>query len=104
MIILWELTILHARMGVYIRDLGICICAIIGGCIVSFSWWGVNLLGVGLHRYGWTSGVFNSLVAFYSLEIILLLFGAIICDRKNSDSESQTHFSLNAESSTHSNP
>jgi len=47
MIILWELTILHARIGGYIRDRGVCISAIILGCIVAFSWWGVNLLGVG---------------------------------------------------------
>ena len=37
MIILWELAILHARMGGYIRDIGVSITAVIAGCIVAFS-------------------------------------------------------------------
>jgi len=50
MIVLWELAILHGRLGGYIRDLGVAIACVFGGIIVAFSWWGVNLLGVGLHR------------------------------------------------------
>jgi len=57
MICLWELAILHARMGGYVRDLGMCTAAIFGANIVTFSWWGVNQLGVGLHAYGETDGV-----------------------------------------------
>ena len=75
MIILWELTILHARIGGYIRDRGVCLSAIVLGCIVAFSWWGVNLLGVGLHSYGWTSGVYNTLLIFYGVEGLILILG-----------------------------
>jgi ABC-type transport system involved in cytochrome c biogenesis permease subunit len=57
MICLFELAILHARMGGYVRDLGMCTAAIFGANIVTFSWWGVNQLGVGLHAYGETDGV-----------------------------------------------
>ena len=78
MIILGELAILHARMGRYIRELGICMSAIAIGGIVAFSWWGVNLLGVGLHSYGWTSGVFNALIIYYGLELTVLLIGGIV--------------------------
>ena len=74
LIVLWELTILHGRMGGYIRELGINLAAIFGGCIIAFSWWGVNLLGVGLHSYGWTSGVFTALSAFYITEFLIILF------------------------------
>ncbi len=78
MIILWELAILHARMGGYIRDLGTCNAAVFGACIVAFSWWGVNLLGIGLHSYGFTSGIFTALMVFYGFELIILVLGCSI--------------------------
>ncbi|MFV1994494.1 MAG: cytochrome c biogenesis protein [Verrucomicrobiales bacterium] len=75
MIVLWTLIILHARMGGYIRDLGVNLCAIIGGMIVSFSWWGVNLLGVGLHGYGFTEGVWAALYTFWAIELLMIATG-----------------------------
>ena len=75
MIVLWQIIILHARMGGYVRDFGVCILAIVGGCIVSFSWWGVNLLGVGLHSYGFTRGIWGSLLLFWGIEIVVILVG-----------------------------
>ncbi len=77
MIVLAELALLHARMGGYIRDFGINMAAIAIGCLVTFSWWGVNLLGVGLHSYGWTSGAFSVLAFFYIFEITILGVGII---------------------------
>jgi len=59
-------------MGGYIRDFGLCVMAVIGGGVVIFSWWGVNLLGVGLHSYGFTSGVWMILMVTYGLEALLL--------------------------------
>jgi ABC-type transport system involved in cytochrome c biogenesis permease subunit len=76
MICLWELIILHARMGGYIRDYGLCVLAVLGGLVVAFSWWGVNLLGVGLHSYGFTSGVLQLLVGFNVLEVLIVLISA----------------------------
>jgi ABC-type transport system involved in cytochrome c biogenesis permease subunit len=75
LIVLWNLTILHARMGGYIRDLGVCIAAVFGAVIVSMSWWGVNLLGVGLHSYGFTSGIFGLLAAFWLIETFVMALG-----------------------------
>jgi ABC-type transport system involved in cytochrome c biogenesis permease subunit len=73
MICLWELAILHSRMGGYVRDLGICAAAIFGGTIVGFSWWHVNLLGVGLHSYGFTHGLVGKLWIFYGIEWLTVL-------------------------------
>ncbi|NIA15974.1 MAG: hypothetical protein GWP08_18070 [Nitrospiraceae bacterium] len=78
MIVLWQLAVLHARLGGYLRDLGVSLAAIFGGVIVAFSWFGVNLLGVGLHSYGFTSGVFRVLIAFYIAEAAFLLLGACV--------------------------
>jgi ABC-type transport system involved in cytochrome c biogenesis permease subunit len=81
MIVLWSLFILHARMGGYIRDLGIAMAAIFLGMIVAFSWWGVNLLGIGLHSYGFTSGVMRALLIFYVIELGVLAGGAVLAWR-----------------------
>lgn len=75
LIVLWGLLIVHARLGGYIRDYGINLAALVGGMVVAFSWFGVNLLGVGLHSYGFTNGAFTGLVIFYGLETVVLLAG-----------------------------
>ncbi len=77
MIVLWELAVLHARLGGYIRDHGIALSAVFCGAIVAFSWWGVNLLGVGLHTYGFTSGAAYGLMIFCAIESVVLLAGGI---------------------------
>lgn len=78
MICLWSLVLLHAKMGGYIRDLGINLGAIFLTIVVTFSWWGVNNLGVGLHSYGFTSGVWTNLFIFWSMEGVLLFAGFIL--------------------------
>ncbi len=76
MIVLWTLVILHARMGGYIRDLGINVCAIILGMIITFSWFGTNALGVGLHSYGFAQGIVDALMTFWFIELgVLALAG-----------------------------
>jgi ABC-type transport system involved in cytochrome c biogenesis permease subunit len=77
MIVLWGLAVMHARLGGYIRDFGVNMAAVFGAIIVAFSWFGVNLLGVGLHSYGFTSGVYQALVTFYVFECCILTIGAI---------------------------
>jgi len=69
MICLFELTIVHARLGGYIKDFGVSVAAVLLGPVVAFSWWHVNLLGVGLHSYGFTAGIKEKLFAYYAVEI-----------------------------------
>ena len=68
LICLSQIVILHARMGGYVRDFGIQMLAAFGGTVVAFSWFGVNLLGVGLHSYGFTSGIHTALWTYYGLQ------------------------------------
>ncbi len=75
MIVLSQLAILHGRMGGFLRAFGLNMAAIAGGGIVAFSWWGVNLLGVGLHSYGFTDGIWRALIVFYTIEAAVLLAG-----------------------------
>jgi hypothetical protein len=52
MIVLWNFLILHARWGGMIKDRGVAVLAIAGNIITAWSWFGTNMLGVGLHSYG----------------------------------------------------
>lgn len=78
MIVLMCLVILHARLGGYIREIGLHCCNLILGCIVIFSWFGVNQLGVGLHAYGFTDGTWPKIYAFWGSQMALLLYGLIL--------------------------
>jgi ABC-type transport system involved in cytochrome c biogenesis permease subunit len=75
MIVLGSAIILHARLGGYFRDLGVHMASILLGIIISFSWWGVNNLGIGLHSYGFTSGVWRNLFTAWAIEGIFLFLG-----------------------------
>ena len=75
MIVLMNIIILHARMGGYVRDFGVAMLSVLGAAVVAFSWWHVNLLGVGLHAYGFTANVKNVLFGFYGIEVFVLAIG-----------------------------
>ncbi len=77
LICLAELMILHARMGGYLKQFGLCVASILCGMVVAFSWWHVNLLGVGLHSYGFTNGIMLTLNIFYSFQGFVLLVGVV---------------------------
>ncbi|MGI9243365.1 MAG: cytochrome c biogenesis protein [Verrucomicrobiales bacterium] len=78
MIVLWSLVILHARMGGYIKRVGIHAGSIMLGIITVFSWWGVNELDVGLHSYGRTSGVAKILMTVYLIAGAVILLGGVV--------------------------
>ncbi len=52
LIVLANLVILHGRLGGYLREFGVCLASILLATVVAFSWFHTNLLGVGLHSYG----------------------------------------------------
>lgn len=76
MIVLWTLAILHARLGGILKEWGIHLASVFTACIVAFSWWHVNFLGVGLHAYGFTAGK-DTIWVFYAVMMLFILFGAI---------------------------
>ena len=75
MIVLWNLFILHGRLGGYLREWGINLCAIFGAAVVAFSWWHVNFLGVGLHSYGFSDSKIAVLWSVYTGIGVVLLIG-----------------------------
>ena len=74
LIVLWNAIILHARWGGFARERGIMAMAIFGNVITSLSWFGVNMLGVGLHSYGFMDKAFWALSGFIGSQLLLIPF------------------------------
>jgi hypothetical protein len=77
LIVLWNAIILHARWGGIVRDRGIMNLAIVGNVATSFSWFGVNLLSIGLHSYGFTDTGAEYLFNFVLSQVVLLANGML---------------------------
>jgi ABC-type transport system involved in cytochrome c biogenesis permease subunit len=77
LIVLWNAIILHARWGGYARERGIMAMAIFGNVITSLSWFGVNMLGVGLHSYGFMDKAFYALSGFVASQLLLLALAVL---------------------------
>ncbi|MEE9126053.1 MAG: cytochrome c biogenesis protein CcsA [Planctomycetota bacterium] len=75
MIVLAQIAILHGRMGGYLREFGICLVTPLLGVVVLFSWFHVNLLGVGLHAYGFSSQLKRGVYTGYGVMIALFVLG-----------------------------
>lgn len=77
LIVIWQLLTLHMRMGGFTKDRGFATMAVVGGGVVSASWWGVNLLNVGLHSYGFTSGVAKALFSHWGVALLMVLLAGL---------------------------
>ncbi len=76
-IVLWNALILHARWGGLVRERGLMNLAIFGNIITSFSWFGVNMLGVGLHSYGFMDKAAFWLYTFIASQLALIGLGLL---------------------------
>jgi ABC-type transport system involved in cytochrome c biogenesis permease subunit len=81
LIVLWCAIILHARWGGFIRQRGLMIMSIFGNVVTSFSWFGVNMLGVGLHSYGFMQKAFPWLCGFILSQLALMAVAAMPLER-----------------------
>jgi ABC-type transport system involved in cytochrome c biogenesis permease subunit len=70
---LWLVWVLHARISGVFKPLGLVLGVAATPSIVALAWFGVNLLGVGLHSYGFTQGTFVWLALFIGVEAVLLI-------------------------------
>ena len=77
LIVLWNVIILHARWGGMIRERGLMNMVIFGNIVTSWSWFGVNMLGIGLHNYGFTEAAFKWLVLFIVSQTALIILGML---------------------------
>ena len=86
LIVLWCVIVFHAKVGKMIGPLGVAVGCALGITVVLWAWFGVNLLSVGLHSYGFTSGAANGIIAFVIGEALFLIVTVPIVKRKLSNS------------------
>jgi len=72
MIVIWTAMLFHAKVASMIGQRGLAVGAVMGMMVVMWAWFGVNLLSVGLHSYGFTSGIAASLIIYAVLELLFL--------------------------------
>jgi len=72
MIVVMAAIFLHARWGGICKERGLMALAICGNIITTWSWFGVNLLGVGLHSYGFTNSGFYWMLGFVLSQLVFI--------------------------------
>lgn len=77
LIVLWNAIILHARWGGLVRQRGLMVMAVFGNVVTSWSWFGVNMLGIGLHSYGFMDSAFPWLIAFGASQLAFMMIGLL---------------------------
>ena len=72
LIVLMNALILHARWAGLIKDRGLMALAVAGNIVTSWSWFGTNLLGVGLHAYGFMESAPYYLLVFVGSQLFII--------------------------------
>lgn len=73
-VVLWLLWLLHGKISGTLKPLAFATIAVLTNVVVALSWFGVNLLGVGLHSYGFTNHIALNLGLFCGAEILFAGF------------------------------
>jgi hypothetical protein len=89
-IVLWNALILHARWGGLVKARGLMALAVFGNVVTSWSWFGTNMLGVGLHSYGFTDSGFMALASFIVSQLAFIALAVVPLSKWRSFSAAQT--------------
>jgi ABC-type transport system involved in cytochrome c biogenesis permease subunit len=76
-IVLWNAVLLHARWGGLVKERGFMNMAVFGNIVTAWSWFGVNMLGIGLHSYGFMDAAFKWLMLFISSQVLIICLGLL---------------------------
>lgn len=72
LIVLWLVWLIHSRISGHFNNFHFVIGMAFINIIVVLSWFGVNLLNIGLHSYGFIEGIAISIASFCFFEVILI--------------------------------
>jgi ABC-type transport system involved in cytochrome c biogenesis permease subunit len=86
LVVLINAITLHARWGGMVRARGIAVLAVAGNIVTAWSWFGTNMLGVGLHAYGFMDSAAAWLIGFVASQAALMILGVTLA-RKSSTKE-----------------
>ena len=81
LIVIWNAVILHCRWGGLVKQRGLMGLAIFGNIVTSWSWFGTNMLGVGLHSYGFMDAAFYWLVAFVISQLVIIALAIVPAEK-----------------------
>ena len=62
---------IHLRITRSVTAIGFAFGMILNNIIVVLAWFGVNLLSVGLHSYGFAEGIARNILIFICIELFL---------------------------------
>lgn len=77
LIVIWNSILLHVRWAGLVKTRGLALLAIFGNIVTAWSWFGVNMLGVGLHSYGFMDAAFWWLLFFGGSQLALILVATL---------------------------
>jgi ABC-type transport system involved in cytochrome c biogenesis permease subunit len=77
LVVLWNALILHARWAGMVKQRGVAVLAVGGNIVTVWSWFGTNLLPVGLHSYGRMEGAMMWLLIFAGTQVFIMLLGVL---------------------------
>jgi ABC-type transport system involved in cytochrome c biogenesis permease subunit len=72
LIVLWLSIMLHARFAGIIREPGLMVGAVFANIVTAMAWFGVNMLGVGLHSYGFMDKAAVWLLIFTASQLLIM--------------------------------
>ena len=70
LIVLWLLMMVHMRLSGLAKPDSFALGMVLNNIVVIMAWFGVNLLSIGLHSYGFASGIAVNIIIFTLVEII----------------------------------
>lgn len=73
-VILWAMFELHLRAGKLVSPRGFALMNCFNVIVTFLCWFGVNLLGVGLHSYGFQSGSLTWLALFVGIDSMVIAY------------------------------
>jgi len=72
-VILWAMLLLHLRVGRLVSSRGFALLSAFSSIVTFLCWFGINLLGVGLHSYGFQGGTAMWLIGFVVVDTLAIV-------------------------------
>jgi ABC-type transport system involved in cytochrome c biogenesis permease subunit len=77
LIVIWNALILHARWCGLVKQRGMAVLSIVGIMVTTWSWFGTNQLGAGLHAYGFNKSLADGCRYTWLACLVLIGLGLI---------------------------
>jgi ABC-type transport system involved in cytochrome c biogenesis permease subunit len=77
LIVIWNALVLHARWAGIVKQRGMAVLAVVGIMVTTWSWFGTNQLGVGLHNYGFNKTLAEGCMWTWLASLVVIGFGLI---------------------------